>query len=66
MKDPNIRRLLDVASERDRDVFHYAFLYRREFKDPDLFESILKELRVKVIWYWSFGQLPGLLQRVLV
>ena len=64
MKDPNIRRLLDVAQERDRDRYHYAFLYRREFKDPDMVDKLLNELRVKVIWFWSLHQLPGLLKKV--
>ena len=64
MKDPNIRRLLDVAQERDRDRYHYAFLYRREFKAPDMVDKLLNELRVKVIWFWSLHQLPELLKKV--
>ena len=66
MKDPNVRRLLDIASERDKDVYHYAFLRRPEFIDPDVFERLLMELHVKVIWYRKFDQLPGLLDKEFV
>lgn len=66
LKDPNIRRLLEIAKERDHDVYHYAFLRRPDFKDPEMVDSLLDELRVKVIWYWTHKQLPRLLKRVFV
>ena len=64
MIDPNLRRLLDIASERDKDFYHYAFLRRPEFEDPDTVDKMLTELHVKVIWYMRFSQLPKMIKRV--
>lgn len=64
MIDPNLRRLLDIASERDKDVYHYAFLRRPEFKDPDTVDKMLFELHVKVIWFMKFTQLPKMVRGV--
>lgn len=65
MIDPNLRRLLDIASERDKSFYHYAFLRRPEFKDPDTVDKMLSDLHVRVIWFMRFSQLPKMITTIL-
>lgn len=65
MKDPNVRRLLDIAKERDKDVYHYSFLCRKDFKDHDTVDKLLLDLHVKVIWYGEHRHLPRFIKQVL-
>ena len=65
MKDPNLRRLLDVAQQRGSgDPVHYAFLRRGEYKQPKKAERIFYEMGVNVIWYNRHSQIPGLIRTI--
>ena len=75
MKDPNLRRLLEIANkDRGTSVRHYVFLERKSFSDDiekeeidfQTREDMFADLGVNVIWYKSndnHKELPLLLQR---
>lgn len=76
MKDPNLRRLLEIAKGyRGKEVRHYAFLERKskcktaEKREEDfqIREDMLADLGINVIWYRggnNHKQLPKLLQHI--
>ena len=52
MKDPNLRRLLDMSFTRGtKEAVHYAFLPREEFKEPTKAETLFYNMGVNIIWY---------------
>lgn len=75
LKDPNLRRLLEIAKKRSgKSVRHYAFLERTSFsdnvevreKDFEIRENLLADLGLNVIWYEGGNyhkELPILLQQ---
>lgn len=74
MKDPNLRRLLEIAKKGSgQAVRHYVFLERKSFvtdeekreKDFQVREDILADLGLNVIWYKgedNHKELPELLK----
>ncbi len=76
MKDPNLRRLLEIAKGyRGKEVRHYAFLERKskcktaEKREEDfqIREDMLADLGINVIWYSggnNHKQLPKLIQSI--
>lgn len=76
MKDPNLRRLLEIANGyRGKEVRHYVFLERKSKcktatkreEDFQIREDILADLGINVIWYSgrnNHQQLPILLQQI--
>lgn len=74
MKDPNLRRLLEIASkDRSKAVRHYVFLERKSFsedvekeeKDFQTREDMFADLGLNVIWYEgnnNHKELPELLK----
>lgn len=75
MKDPNLRRLLEIAkSYSGNAIRHYVFLERRSFTkykrkseiDYQIRENIMADLGLHVIWYKgddNHKELPQLLKR---
>lgn len=75
MKDPNLRRLLEIAKRgSSKGVRHYVFLERKGFaddenkgeKDFQTRENMFADLGLKVIWYEGndyHKELPRLLKR---
>lgn len=65
MKDPNLRRLLDISTKRgDESIYHFAFLKRDEFTQHKLTENIFREMEVQIIWFEEFNELPHLINRI--
>lgn len=65
MKDPNLRRLLDISTKRgDESIYHFAFLKRDEFTQHKLTENIFREMEVQIIWYEKYDELPDLINRI--
>ena len=64
MKDPNLRRLLDISTKRgDESIYHFAFLKRDEFTQHKLTENIFREMEVQIIWYEKYDELPDLINK---
>lgn len=75
MKDPNLRRLLEIAKRYSGNaVRHYVFLERKSFTDNikksevdyQIRENIMADLGLNVIWYKgdeNHKELPELLKR---
>lgn len=65
MKDPSLRRLLDIANERgSKNPVHYAFLRRGDYKEPIKAEEIYYNMGVNIIWFENFHELPSLIERM--
>ena len=67
LKDPSIRRLLDIAHQKGtKDAEHYAFLCRPEYSNPRLTERVLRDMGVNVIWYndKTHADLPTLVRNL--
>ena len=68
LKDPSIRRLLDIAHQRGtKDPEHYAFLCRPEFSSPKHTERLLHDMGVNVIWYTNkdHTDLPPMINKLI-
>ncbi len=75
MKDPNLRRLLDAASDQENTsngIVHYAFLQRTKLSNGELtkrneetMDQMFLDLGVNVIWYDEHEELPGLLMGLM-
>ena len=61
LKDPSLRRLLDISFERGSGTaVHYAFLPRNEYKQPAKAETIFYNMGVNIIWYENVDELPSI------
>lgn len=65
MKDPNLRRLIDISLDgSENNAVHYAFLRRIEYNVP-FTEAVLGSLGVNCIWYEQHEDLPKLINSLL-
>lgn len=66
LKDPSLRRLLDIAQKRGSgNAVHYAFLPRFEYIQPTKAEAIFYNMGVNVIWYEDVNnELPLLVENL--
>lgn len=66
MKDPNLRRLLDIAADggNEREAVHFAFLREIEHNVP-FTEEILRSFGISCIWYKQHKDLPKLLKSLI-
>jgi hypothetical protein len=61
LKDPSLRRLLDISFERSSgNAVHYAFLPRNDYKQPAKAETIFYNMGVNIIWYENVDELPSI------
>ena len=61
LKDPSLRRLLDISFERGPGTaVHFAFLPRNEYKQPAKAETIFYNMGVNIIWYENVDELPSI------
>ena len=66
MKDPSLRRLLDIAnSQGTKDVNHYAFLIRNEFECHKETEAIFSQMGVNIIWCENRDDVPAQINEVV-
>ena len=64
MKDPNLRRLIDISIDGSEiEPIHYAFLRRIEYNVPFM-EKIMRGFGVNCIWYDRHEDLPKLLKEL--
>lgn len=65
MLDPNLRRLIDHAADRDRNAaYHYAFLCRDDFEDIEAADLMFLRLGVNVLWIDNYSELPAKVKEV--
>lgn len=66
MKDPNLRRLLDISVQQgsERERAHFAFLRKIEY-DVVFTEANMREFGVNCIWYDNHADLPKLLDDLI-
>ena len=63
LKDPSLRRLLDISFMRGtREAVHYAFLPRKDYKEPTKAEDLYYNMGVNVIWYEGYKELPNMIR----
>ena len=62
LKDPSIRRLLDIAYLRNSEkASHFAFLPRSEYNQPLKAETLFDRMGITVLWYEDvIDELPQL------
>lgn len=66
LKDPNLRRLLDISYSRGTgEAVHYAFLPRKEYEEPAKAEDIFFNMGVNIIWFEDYDELPGMVLELL-
>lgn len=66
MKDPSLRRLLDIAnSYGTKDANHYAFLIRNEFECHKETEAVLSQMGVNIIWCEDRDDVPVQINEVV-
>lgn len=81
LTDPNLRRLLDVASRNDEKPRHYAFLPRNSFGvmegtnkeilslyqsiDDKIRESYYSQLGLNIIWIDDYNEIPIILKSLI-
>lgn len=66
MKDPSLRRLLDIAnSQGTKDVNHYAFLIRDEFDCHKETEAMFSQMGVNIIWCEDRDDVPAQINEVV-
>ncbi len=64
MTDPNLRRLLDMASKVSDNGSHYVFLKKECDVYVKFMEKDMESLGVKCIWYNQYKELPKLLKEL--
>lgn len=66
MKDPNLRRLLDISIEAGSEIepTHYVFLREIEYNVP-IMEKIMRSFGILCIWYKQHSDLPKLLNELM-
>lgn len=66
LKDPSLRRLLDIASMKGSgNAEHYAFLPRYEYKQPTKAEILYYKMGINVIWFEDVHDLPNLVRSII-
>ena len=76
MKDPNLRRLLDISHYGgDNECHHFVFLKREHLFQPEevdkndthynTVETQLEGLGVQVIWYEEHSEVPDMIRRII-
>lgn len=66
LKDPSLRRLLDIASMKGSgNAEHYAFLPRFEYKQPTKAEVLYYRMGINVIWFEDVLNLPNLVKSII-
>lgn len=71
MSDPNLRRLLDLASDgTDKEAHHFVFLQNKTespfhtSKNAEIIQSMMNRFGLNVIWYQEHEDLPGILKKI--
>lgn len=71
MSDPNLRRLLDLASDgTDKEKHHFVFLQNttglpfHTSKNAEIIQSMMNGFGLNVIWYKEHEDLPGILKQI--
>lgn len=71
MSDPNLRRLLDLATEgSDKELHHFVFLQNKTKspfhtpKNAEIIQSMMNGFGLNVIWYQEHDDLPGILNQI--
>lgn len=66
MKDPNLRRLIDISIEGSEvEPMHYAFLRRIEYNVPFM-EKIMRGFGINCIWYDKYEELPNIINNLML
>lgn len=66
MKDPSLRRLLDIAYQQgSQDVDHYAFLIRSEYNCHKETEVVFSQMGINIIWCEDFDDVPRQIRRLV-